>query len=54
MRQEEERPPFDLEIELPGYVYHRLGLEREKQVQLSIRREALHVIPADETKEETG
>ena len=36
--------PFDLEIDLPAYVYHRLGLDREKQVQLSVRRDALHII----------
>ena len=41
-----EGPPFDIEIELPGYVYHRLDLHLEKQVQLSLRPEALHLIPA--------
>lgn len=35
----------DLEIELPGYVYHRLGLDAEKDVELSIRPDALHVLP---------
>ncbi len=34
----------DLEIELPGYVYFRLGLDRRKDVAVSIRREAVHVI----------
>lgn len=37
--------PYDLEIELPGYVYHRLGLDVDKDVQVSIRPSALHVIP---------
>ncbi len=36
---------YDLEIELPGYVYHRLGLDADKDVQVSIRPSALHVIP---------
>ncbi len=38
----------DLEIELPGYVYFRLGLDRRKEVTVSIRRDVVHVIP-DET-----
>ncbi|OGO51928.1 MAG: hypothetical protein A2148_04585 [Chloroflexi bacterium RBG_16_68_14] len=36
---------YDLEIELPGYVYFRLGLDRRKEVTVSIRRDAIHVIP---------
>ncbi len=35
---------YDLEIELPGYVYFRLGLDRRKEVAVSVRREALWVI----------
>lgn len=35
----------DLEIELPGYVYFRLGLDRCKDVTVSIRRDVVHVIP---------
>ncbi len=34
----------DLEIELPGYVYYRLGLDREKDVEVHIRKEAVWVI----------
>jgi hypothetical protein len=35
---------YDLEIELPGYVYFRLGLDRRKDVDVSIRREVVHVV----------
>jgi hypothetical protein len=34
----------DLEIELPGYVYFRLGLDQRKDVTVSIRRDVVHVI----------
>ncbi len=34
----------DLEIELPGYVYYRLRLDREKDVEVHIRKEAVWVI----------
>ncbi len=37
--------PRDLEIELPGYVYFRLGLDRTKEIEMSVRRELLHIIP---------
>jgi len=36
---------YDLEIELPDYVYHRLGLGRQKDVTISIHRSSMHVIP---------
>jgi ABC-type sulfate/molybdate transport systems ATPase subunit len=36
--------PSDLEIELPPYTYFRLALDREKDVELSIRPEAIHII----------
>ena len=36
----------DLEIELPGNTYFRLGLDHKKDIQMSIRSELLHVIPA--------
>jgi molybdate transport system ATP-binding protein len=39
--------PRDLEIELPGYVYFRLGLDRTKAIEMSVRRELVHVIPLD-------
>jgi molybdate transport system ATP-binding protein len=38
--------PYDLEIELPDYVYRRLGLHRGKEITISIHRSAMHVIPA--------
>jgi len=34
----------DLEIELPAYTYFRLGLDRGKDIELSIRHEAVHII----------
>ena len=36
--------PHDLEIELPAYTYFRLGLDRSKQIEMSIRPEAVHII----------
>jgi len=36
----------DLEIELPGHTYFRLGLDRNKDIQMSIRPDLLHAIPA--------
>ena len=38
--------PYNLEIELPDYVYFRLGLDRQKEATISIHRSAMHVIPA--------
>jgi len=40
--------PYDLEIELPDYVYLRLGLDRKKDATISIHRSAMHVIPVAE------
>ena len=34
----------DLEIELPAYTYFRLGLDQSKQIEISIRPEAVHLI----------
>ena len=39
--------PYDLEITLPGYVYHRLMLDTEKRVIVELRRQVLHIIPRD-------
>jgi molybdate transport system ATP-binding protein len=39
--------PCDLEIELPDYVYHRLGLHRGKEITISLHRSALHVIAVE-------
>lgn len=36
--------PYDLEIVLPGYVYHRLSLDTEKEVMVELRRQVLHTI----------
>jgi molybdate transport system ATP-binding protein len=36
----------DLEIELPGYTYFRLGLDRTKEIDMSIRPDAIHLISA--------
>jgi molybdate transport system ATP-binding protein len=36
--------PYDLEIELPDYVYHRLALHRGKEITISLHRSAMHVI----------
>src|SRR5206468_12754888 len=37
---------YDLEVMLPGYVYHRLGLETTRRILVELRRQALHVIPS--------
>jgi molybdate transport system ATP-binding protein len=37
--------PYDLQIELSGYTYFRLGLDRTKEIEISIRPDALHIIP---------
>ncbi|MBI5287855.1 MAG: ABC transporter ATP-binding protein [Chloroflexi bacterium] len=37
----------DLEIELPTYTYFRLGLDRFKEIELSIRPEAVHIMHGD-------
>jgi molybdate transport system ATP-binding protein len=34
----------DLEVELPGYAYFRLGLDQRKEVDLSVRPELVHLI----------
>ena len=39
--------PYDLEITLPGYVYHRLLLDTEKRVMVELRRQVLHVVPVE-------
>ncbi len=41
------RAPYDLEITLPGYVYHRLLLDTEKRVMVELRRQVLHVVPVE-------
>ncbi len=39
---------YDLEIELPVYVYERLGLASQREWFVSIRRDAMHVLPTAE------
>jgi molybdate transport system ATP-binding protein len=41
------RASYDLEITLPGYVYHRLLLDTEKRVMVELRRQVLHVVPVE-------
>jgi hypothetical protein len=49
LRLEGSQAPYDLEIALPGYVYHRLSLDSEKRIMVELRRQVLHVIlPNDE------
>jgi molybdate transport system ATP-binding protein len=45
LRLDESAAPHDLEIAMPGYVYHRLSLETEKRLTVELRRQALHVMP---------
>jgi molybdate transport system ATP-binding protein len=35
----------DIEIDVPGYVYHRLELDRRKEIEMSVRPSLVHVIP---------
>jgi hypothetical protein len=35
---------WDLEIEIPGYAYHRLELDVEKDVVVQLKPRDLHVI----------
>jgi hypothetical protein len=35
---------YDLELALPGYVYHRLELESAKSLTVELRRQNLHVM----------
>jgi molybdate transport system ATP-binding protein len=44
-RLEHSRAAYDLEISLPGYVYHRLCLDTDKRLMVELSRQALHVIP---------
>ena len=47
VRLDDSEAPYDLEITLPGYVYHRLLLDTEKRVMVELRRQVLHVVPVD-------
>ncbi len=39
---------YDLEIEVPNHAYERLGLEGGKAITVSLKMNAIHVIPEDE------
>jgi len=45
LRLDDSAAEYDLEIMLPGYVYHRLGLETTRRILVELGRQALHVIP---------
>lgn len=47
VRLDHSTAAHDLEIALPGYVYHRLSLDSEKRIMVELRRQELHVIPRD-------
>jgi hypothetical protein len=49
LRLENSQAAYDLEIMVPGYVYHRLGLDAEKRITVELGRQALHVIHLRET-----
>jgi len=44
LRVDGSQAASDLEITLPGYVYHRLALDAEKRVTVELRQQALHVM----------
>ena len=41
--------PSDLEIDLPEYTYYRLGLDEKKQIEMHVRPDRVHVLPANQT-----
>jgi molybdate transport system ATP-binding protein len=50
LRIDESQAAYDLEITLPGYVYHRLALDVEKRVVVELRQQALHVMPRNSSQ----
>ncbi|MGE3539838.1 MAG: ABC transporter ATP-binding protein [Candidatus Tectimicrobiota bacterium] len=48
VRLEHSQAEYDLEINLPSYVYYRLGLERQKRLRVELQRSAMHIIPSQE------
>jgi molybdate transport system ATP-binding protein len=44
LRVDGSQAASDLEISLPGYVYHRLALDTDKRVTVELRQQALHVM----------
>ena len=45
LRLEHSSAAYDLEITVPSYVYHRLGLDTDKRIIVELGRQAVHVIP---------
>ena len=45
LRLDNSTADYDLEIVLPGYVYHRLALQTTPKLVVELSREHLHVIP---------
>jgi molybdate transport system ATP-binding protein len=45
LRLEHSSAAYDLEITVPSYVYHRLGLDTAKRIIVELGRQAVHVIP---------
>ena len=45
LRLDSSPAAYDLEITLPSYVYHRLGLDTQKRLMAELPRQAIHVIP---------
>ena len=48
LRVDGSQAAYDLEIALPGYVYHRLALDVDKRVVVELRQQVLHVMPREE------
>ena len=40
LRLDESDTAYDLEVALPGYVYHRLSLESQRRIMVELRRQA--------------
>jgi ABC-type sulfate/molybdate transport systems ATPase subunit len=49
LRLENSQADYDLEVTVPSYVYHRLGLDTKKRLTVELSRQALHVIHPGET-----
>jgi molybdate transport system ATP-binding protein len=45
LRLEHSSAAYDLEVTVPSYVYHRLGLDTDKRLIVELGRQAIHVIP---------
>jgi ABC-type sulfate/molybdate transport systems ATPase subunit len=51
LRLEHSATAADLEITVPSYVYHRLGLDSDKRILVELDRRAVHVIPCQSEDE---